>query len=417
MDLWGVAHPALDLERFPGAASRKSSTVGLPIHQELRRADIARLADAVRISASNPPARLRVETVDTLDAFKEEWQVLAESSRNVFLTWEWISTWWRYFGNGRPLRVSLCSGADDTAVGIVPLYEATRIPVKLLRFLGHGASDELGPVCPTDDPSLAARVLSMTLARLDEPWDLFLGERLRAEGSWESIPGASVVRRDSSPRLRFGGQDWETFLSSLSSNLRAQIRRRERRLASSYRVHYRLATDENRLDDDLDSLFRLHRARWAEVETSFSAIEAFHRETAAIALERRWLRLWFLELDGNPVAAWYGFRFGGVEAYYQAGRDPRYSDLSVGFVLLVHTIRAAIEDGVREYRFLRGGEAYKHRFTSDDPGLLTFGLPRTPAGAAVVLLTAALGEHHPVMRLARRQLDRGSGCSVRRTVP
>jgi hypothetical protein len=28
-----------------------------------------------------------------------------------------------------------------------------------------------------------------------------------------------------------------------------------------------------------------------------------------------------LEADGQPVAAWYGLRFAGVESYYQAGRD------------------------------------------------------------------------------------------------
>ncbi len=76
-----------------------------------------------------------------------------------------------------------------------------------------------------------------------------------------------------------------------------------------------------RLQDDLTVLFALHRARWGE-GSPFLRFEAFHREFAAVALERGWLRLWFLELDDRPAAAWYGFRFAGVESYYQAGRDP-----------------------------------------------------------------------------------------------
>ncbi len=56
------------------------------------------------------------------------------------------------------------------------------------------------------------------------------------------------------------------------------------------------------------------------------------------------------------VAALYGFRFAGSELYYQSGRDPAWDRYAVGFVLLTHAVRAALEEGVSEYRFLRGGE-------------------------------------------------------------
>jgi CelD/BcsL family acetyltransferase involved in cellulose biosynthesis len=92
-----------------------------------------------------------------------------------------------------------------------------------------------------------------------------------------------------------------------------------------------------------------------------------------------------LELDGTPRAAWYGFRYAGAESYYQAGRDPSLDRYSVGFVLLLHSIREAFEDGMSEYRFLHGGEAFKYRFATDDPGLVTVACGLTPLG------TAALG--------------------------
>jgi dTDP-4-amino-4,6-dideoxygalactose transaminase len=47
LDLWSVPHPALATERFPGAASRRATTVGLPVHQELRRRDLERIVTAV----------------------------------------------------------------------------------------------------------------------------------------------------------------------------------------------------------------------------------------------------------------------------------------------------------------------------------------------------------------------------------
>jgi CelD/BcsL family acetyltransferase involved in cellulose biosynthesis len=96
------------------------------------------------------------------------------------------------------------------------------------------------------------------------------------------------------------------------------------------------------------------------------------------------LRLWRLELDGVPVAAWYGFRFGDTEFAYQSGRDPTHEREGVGLVLLAHTIRESLEQGIRAYRFLRGGEAYKAHFADADEPVTTWALARTALGSAVV---------------------------------
>lgn len=45
---WPTPHPALPLERFPGAARRRAGVVLLPVHQELRATDLDRIAAAAR---------------------------------------------------------------------------------------------------------------------------------------------------------------------------------------------------------------------------------------------------------------------------------------------------------------------------------------------------------------------------------
>ena len=120
---------------------------------------------------------------------------------------------------------------------------------------------------------------------------------------------------------------------------------------ASTTLRVRLADDPDRLGSALDALFALHRARWPGSHW-FAAAEAFHRDFAALALERGWLRLWVIELDGRPAAAWYGFRFEGIDSYYQGGRDPALTRERLGLVLTIHTVREAIADGIEEYRFL-----------------------------------------------------------------
>lgn len=46
LDFWAVPHPALPAGEYPAAARRRARTLGLPVHQELRRADLERITRA-----------------------------------------------------------------------------------------------------------------------------------------------------------------------------------------------------------------------------------------------------------------------------------------------------------------------------------------------------------------------------------
>jgi hypothetical protein len=47
-DFWSEAHPSLDADSFPAVQERRERTIGLPVHQELRPQDIARIAAVAR---------------------------------------------------------------------------------------------------------------------------------------------------------------------------------------------------------------------------------------------------------------------------------------------------------------------------------------------------------------------------------
>jgi CelD/BcsL family acetyltransferase involved in cellulose biosynthesis len=355
---------------------------------------------AVEGRPPTPATKLRVEVLDSLEPLRDGWTELAERSRSVFKTWEWASTWWHCLGSGRRLEVAAIRRGDEL-VGVAPMYRWRSWPVEILRFLGHGPGDELGPVCDPGDQAVVASGLRHVLAGLD--WDVLVGEQLPRELGWGALLGGRRLAAESSPVLRFGPDGWGGFLRARSANFREQVGRRTRKLAREQRVGYRLADGSRDLQGELDILFGLHAARWSGQSSSFLARAAFHRAFAAVAMERGWLRLWFLEVGGETVAALYGLRFAGTECYYQAGRDPRWSEYRVGFVLLAHAIRQAAADGVCEYRLLRGGEEYKGRFATADPGLETIALARGPlAGAALSMLAPMRAAPGTLGRLARR---------------
>jgi CelD/BcsL family acetyltransferase involved in cellulose biosynthesis len=215
----------------------------------------------------------------------------------------------------------------------------------------------------------------------------------RAAAEAAGLAAGRPYRGEPLPMIELGETTWDEYLAGRSRNLRSQVRRKAKALDRDLGAHYRLA-DESTLAADLDALVALHERRW-EGRGESGALgprpAAFHAEFAAAALRRGWLRLWVLELGGEPAAAWYGWRLRDRYCYYQAGLDPAHEKRSLGLVLLAHTIRAAIEEGAPVYDMLRGAEEYKLRFTTGERHVQTLALarPRSPARLAAAAESAA----------------------------
>lgn len=345
---------------------------------------------------------LRVELVEDLEPLRDAWSALGERSGNLFATWEWNSLWWEHMSRGRRLLVAAVRDDTGALVGLLPAYEAVAAgPARLIRLLGHGQGDRLGPICMDADRTRVAAALRPVLRAA--PWSnaVVLAEQLPAEARWAALLGARGVSREGSPVVELSTRSWDDFLAGRSANLRQQLRAKERRLARAHELRYRLVEDAAALPAAMDTLFALHGTRWGDAGApAFGQARAFHRAFAARAQQRGWLRLWLLEVDGRAVAAWHGFRFGGADWYYQSGRDPAWDRQSVGTVLLAHTIRDCVEAGVPRYLLLRGDETYKRRFATSDPGLETAAIGTGLTGRAA--LTALEGVRRLPAKRRRR---------------
>jgi dTDP-4-amino-4,6-dideoxygalactose transaminase len=392
VDFWSAAHPLLPDDRFGATARRRESTVLLPVHQELRPADLERMLDAVRLHPAAEP-RLRIERAGSVAELYEEWSELALRARNVFATPEWAAVWCAHFLHGRQLELVALRSAAGRLVAAIPLYVLSERPLRVLRVVGHGPGEDLGPVCDPGDRVRVGRALPRVLAELGA--HALLADHVSCDAGWSALAGARRLRADASPAIRFDGGDWQAFLATRSRRLRKELGRHERMLVRDHGLRCSP-------DGEFDTFVALHEARWREGGSRFSARLPFHRDFATLARDRGWLRVWTLEADRRPVAAAYGFRYGGVEFDYQGGRDPDWRGPSTGLVLQGRQIRAALEDGMSEYRLCRGDAWYKQRFATHDPGLETLMVSRGPAASVVAAAGAALPE--PISNLVKRRL-------------
>jgi CelD/BcsL family acetyltransferase involved in cellulose biosynthesis len=163
-------------------------------------------------------------------------------------------------------------------------------------------------------------------------------------------------------------RDVASFITGLEAPLRRFIRHALRSQQSGEWQF--IEADEKNFEEALESLFRLHEARWLERGSpgvlADPKLKTFHLEVAGGFLKRGWLRLTSLLLDGCTAGVLYRFEMNGVVFSYQIGFDPKLKRMSPGAILIAHAIREAISRGLKEFDFLRGSESYKYRWGARD---------------------------------------------------
>lgn len=366
---------------------------------------------------------LTTEIVEDRRAFlrlEPEWNALlqASSSDNPFLTWEWTFAWWSNLGqDGRLRLVAVRDGRD--LVGIAPLVTVSAWPRPFRRttFLGSGmaGSDYLDVIAQRGREHEIGEAVGATLVNsnhslaLDHLPPQPAAAHLKApleRGGWtihESV-------REQCPYVPLAGQTWDSYLASLGSAHRANVRRRLRALERDFPVRFELVPSHER-PATLDRLAWFHERRWEPRggSTAFSTIplRAFHAEASRRLAERGWLRLYALRLDGITVAAMYGFFYNRRFYFYQHGFDETYASYSLGLVTMALTIRAAIAEGAVEFDMLYGREGYKRLWTSSERPLLRIHAFRP--GVEGAMERRALQTRRVLGSVARRLGWKGSG--------
>lgn len=282
-----------------------------------------------------------------------------------------LAAWSTELGIDRSFRqVRFTEG--DTLVGLANL---TIEPDGTLRFLGNASvTDYLGPLSLPDHREQVARALVSTVVDLDG-WERAELLGMAADAGWiEPIVDAfaasdlqpTVARLDVCPRIDLKG-GLEAYFERLPSKMRHEFKRKERRLERETGGYTLRLSTADTLTDDLERFYAMHRASdgpkghflYDEMAVLFTRMaEAFEK--------RDWLRLSWLEVDGEPWAGVLTFAAKGVWNVYNSVFDHTKREFGPGMVLMGESIRMAAAEGAVVFDLLRGDEPYKYRFGAVD---------------------------------------------------
>jgi CelD/BcsL family acetyltransferase involved in cellulose biosynthesis len=314
---------------------------------------------------------------------KDEWNNLlwASDANNLFLTWEWVNTWWKVFGDKKKLCVlTVCD--DGELIGIGPFYVQTIGNSFKARVLRICSSEELYP----DYLDIIAKhgyerdvtiAISSYLEAKTDGWSLMSFNSLlassniiRYENDFCNSHMKQIGLSSVCPYIKID-QPYDVYLrKQFRRKKRYNLERQAKLALEKRRLSCEIVGDKGRLPKAMEDLFSLHEKRAAQrkiVSTFIShEVKHFHQLFSSLMLEKDALRLCFLYDGDVPTSALYAFKYNGTMFFYQGGMDPAWTKMSLGSVLMNIVIKQAFDEGLIEFDFLKGDDAYKRSWSNSE---------------------------------------------------
>jgi CelD/BcsL family acetyltransferase involved in cellulose biosynthesis len=329
----------------------------------------------------------KVNQVSDFQTLKSVWNKLLDDNllgSNVFLTWEWLSTWWKHFGAGK--RLMILTVEDQGAIlAVAPLmfseYEAPAFGhIGKIELVAARDSDYNNFIILREDAAVVNSIVDY-LKNNVQGWDWI--ELKEIPASADKLNLMNMFSHDLSSNLTLKMNVCNScpylvlpvsinlLMEKLSQKMRQNLMRRLREIRKDYRVELKRYDEAGYSVNQAMTFFaRLNKARLSAqgmpglLNEKYDHFRNFQDDVAERFAEKGWLGLYFLMANDEPISAEYAFEYSGKVYAYLSGFDPSYSKYSVGNLIVMLLLERLIKDGFSEYDMLRGDEPYKFEWTN-----------------------------------------------------
>ncbi len=346
---------------------------------------------------------MKVEVIQDVSRFRDmhvEWNALLEKSNtlSIYLSWEWLFTWWEIFGKPGNRQLSIITARDNgELVGIAPFIKRQikafgMINRIRLEFLGTG-EDEKDEVCSNymdfivskDREDVCGVIFDYLANKLSSgEWDELVFRTMpETSATFDTISEYFSRNKEITVQLKYEivnhsecavinlPENWENYLSSLDTNWRHQIRSGRKQLERQGRVETVYITDCQFSSSALNDFIKLHQKRWKNTNgtTLFSSekFTNFHRRILDLFLKKQCAGFSFLKVNGETVAACYRYFYAGtVYAYLSAYNTDFKNRVGVGILERGYDIESAINNKYTRYDLYKAKKgSYKWHLAKD----------------------------------------------------
>lgn len=361
----------------------------------------------------------RIYHLSDLHSIENEWNSIynANSFKSIFNSIEFIRLWYKCFAAPEHIRIYKAA-YRETTIGFLPLVAKSKM-VRILSSLTNDHCMHSGPLIAEGFEDLFPGIILEELFKNRHSWDLLL---YRYSYPFSKCP---VLFPDDLLKGRAVPYRWNNeptysvpldkpfeayFKRDLSSKVRGNLNRWQRLLEKS--GEWSLKRFDN--DEAIDlwpEFMRLENCGWKGDEgTSIAILDknhlTFYQDFLRLLADAGVLKLYFLELNGQFIAAGIGYMEGDTFHYLKTGYDAKFHKLSPSNLLLLHVSKDLQLNsmGTKRVHMFPRDDDYKHRFAKEEAvcsHLLLF--------SDNVLATAAyylyLARKIPIVRSARGRLN------------
>lgn len=317
--------------------------------------------------------RLQIQIHNTFEGLQPEWDDLLHRSEadDIFLTWEWQATWWQVYQPG-DLCIVACRDETGQLVGLAPLYEVDGVHCIVG---GKDVTDYLDFIVDEDMLSAVFQAYAHHFQQNQYQLDLVnipansstISQLVDCLQSLGAV--VEVLQHEVCPLVELP-DSWDGYLALLDKKQRHELRRKMRRaLGTEEQIEWFTVDASHNLDDMMERFTRLMAASDPQKAVFLQDEQhvTFFKHFVTLAMQKNWLQLNFLTVDGQDAAAYLNFDYNNRILVYNSGLAlDNFSHLSPGIVLLANNIQRAIDEKYAVFDFLRGDETYKYNMGGKD---------------------------------------------------
>lgn len=312
----------------------------------------------------------------------EEWELirndwnalLAESDyNNIFLTFEWLKTWWNIFGSGE-LSIIIFE-CKSKIISILPLYIRKAGFIRILRFIGTGVSDYGCFIIDKTYPASQIYHQAFDYIFTNLQWDIIDLQQISELTSLYHYLKENTDRFADRQRLDvklnklgkcfYMPRSDDSFIPYNARNFCSKILKRGKKLMRLGNVVY---SEVQNIDlEILQRFFEMHIKKWRKCgkvsDFAFHKYRKFHSEISKIFARNSWLSFTSTKFNDRYIAFTYAFKYNSKIYYYIQTYDPDFAKYSPGHFSFLNYLNLVKNSDCKEVDLLRGEEEYKLCFT------------------------------------------------------
>jgi CelD/BcsL family acetyltransferase involved in cellulose biosynthesis len=325
----------------------------------------------------------RINIISTIDEFrglKDEWNdVLNKSNTNtIFLTWEWLYTWWEVLGRGAELFIVVSRDENGRLEGMAPLHiRKTRyykFPTRELTFIGMGLSDRQDFIATGNGEKVTDGLLRVAFENRAK-WDVMHLEQIpehsylmksKTAGQFGCFIEASSI----CPFVSIAGT-WDSYSKTLGKKFWKDVRNKSNKMNRLGKWEFQVDRNGEDSKGTISMSEEIERKSRKEGTEKIFLSDPSNREFLCrfgeTSVQNGWFDYSKIVLNNSVIAYLIGFVYDGKYCAYNTAYDKGFFEASPGKLLLNEKIKWCFRnaDHANEFDFLRGDFYVKSLWATD----------------------------------------------------